>query len=188
MKNIFEGKRVRLRAVEPQDWETHYLWNLDSEMARHLYFIPFPQSAVAARQWAEDQAKKAPEQDVFRFQIETLAGNIIGTINTADCQPRMGTFSYGVAVMADQRRQGYASEAILLMLRYFFLELRYQKCTTVVYDFNPPSIALHQHLGFVHEGTLRRMLYTAGNYHDIHYYGMTREEFAEKHADYVYEI
>jgi RimJ/RimL family protein N-acetyltransferase len=78
-------------------------------------------------------------------------------------------------------RKGYASEAILLVLRYYFLELGYQKVTATVYSFNTPSISLHERLGFQPEGRVRRTVYTQGQHFDELIFGMTREEFEAQH-------
>src|SRR4051812_26650325 len=61
---------VRLRAVEPEDWETFHTWNFDSDSARLGYGLPFPQSKDAAKSWAAQEANKQPENDAFRFVIE----------------------------------------------------------------------------------------------------------------------
>jgi RimJ/RimL family protein N-acetyltransferase len=50
----------------------------------------------------------------------------------------------------------------------------------IIYAFNERSIKLREKLGFQHEGRLRRMIYTGGEFHDEIYMGMTREEFAER--------
>jgi RimJ/RimL family protein N-acetyltransferase len=50
---------------------------------------------------------------------------------------------------------------------------------------NEASIALHEKLGFRREGTLRRMMYTRGEYIDLHWYGMTKEEFVKRHLNPV---
>jgi RimJ/RimL family protein N-acetyltransferase len=178
--NIFEGRLVRLRGVEPEDWETLFAWNQDTEAERHMYFIPFPTSKEEVRQWVAKQALQRGEDDTFFFVIETLAGEFVGSISTALCDRRNGTFSYGVGVLPPHRRKGYASEAIALLLAYFFGELRYQKATAHVYSFNDPSIHLHERLGFIREGQVRRMRYTDGRYCDDILYGMTAEEFAEQ--------
>ncbi len=83
-----------------------------------------------------------------------------GTINTHSCDPRHGTFGYGLAIAREHWRKGYASEAICLVLAYYFRELRYQKVTAHVYAFNEASIRLHEKLGFQLEGRLRRMIFT----------------------------
>ena len=38
---------------------------------------------------------------------------------------------------------------------------------------------LHERLGFTLEGRLRRMIYSNGQHHDLLYYGITAEEFAQ---------
>jgi RimJ/RimL family protein N-acetyltransferase len=58
-----------------------------------------------------------------------------------------------------------------------FEELGFQKCNISVYTFNDVSLALHETLGFVHEGKLRRTRFTGGVFHDELLLGMTREEF-----------
>jgi RimJ/RimL family protein N-acetyltransferase len=177
MPNLFQGSLVRLRAVEVADWETHYQWNLETDAARMADEIWFPQSREAVRAWAEQEARRSLDADEFRFQIERLDGALVGTINTHSVNRRCGTFGYGVAILPQHRRCGYAAEAIRLVLSYYFRERRYQKVNAEVYSLNEPSIRLHERLGFVLEGRLRRMVYTDGQFYDALIYGMTREEF-----------
>lgn len=180
--NIWQGKLIRLRAFESTDWETHYHWDQDSEMERQLYFITFPRSKEASQRWAEKEAAKEPEHDNFFFEIENLSGEQVGIISTHYCNSRHGTFSYGVAIRSEHQRKRYASEAIFLLLRYYFQELRYQKVFAPVYSFNDASLRLHEQLGFQQEGRLRRKIFTRGQYYDEVVFGMTAEEFAEKYV------
>ncbi|HUP27629.1 MAG TPA: GNAT family N-acetyltransferase [Chloroflexia bacterium] len=175
--NYWEGKLVRLRAVEPSDWETHFEWNQDADTWRGLDRIHFPASREYARQWAEGASRKGPDGHNFHLEIESLTGQLVGSIATFDTNERNGTFYYSIAVAPQHQRKGYASEAIKLLLRYFFEELRYNKATVRVYSFNRPSIRLHESVGFKQEGRLRQMIYTGGQYHDEIMLGITREEF-----------
>ena len=183
MTNIFEGKLIRLRAIEPTDWEFFHSWDAEStDTARLTDEIWFPNSTTSAKDFAERESKPR-EGDTFRFLIETLGGDPVGTINTHSTNLRNGTFMYGLAVHPDQRRKGYAGEAIRLVLRYYFSERRYQKCTAEVYGFNEASQKLHEALGFTLEGRLRRMIYSDGTFHDALVYGITREEFEAAGSD-----
>jgi RimJ/RimL family protein N-acetyltransferase len=172
------GASIRLRAIEPPDWETYFAWNQDDEMARSLYAIPLPQSREAVKRWAEQESIQKPEGDDFRFILEEKTGVVVGDLTIHGCQRRSGTFAYGISVKKEHRRKGYATEAIILALRYYFQELRYQKVNATVNDFNEPSVRLHEKLGFRREGQLRRMGYTNGKYFDQFIYGLTAEEFA----------
>ncbi len=175
--DLWQGQRIRLRAVEPGDWAFFHAWDADTEVARAAYFIPFPPSAERAKKWAAEVATAEPKDDAFRWLVETLDAAPVGTLNTYSCDRRHGTFGYGVAIAREHWRKGYAAEAIRLVLAYYFRELRYQKCTVHIYAFNEPSARLHEKLGFQLEGRLRRMIYTDGIYHDELVYGMTAEEF-----------
>jgi len=177
MTNIWQGKLVRLRAVEPEDWQAFFDWDQDTNFGRWTYWIPFPGSQEAAKKWTADLALADNKNHEFRWVIETLDGEFAGTLNTHTCDPRVGTFQYGIAVRREHWRNGYASEAIWIVLGYFFRELRYQKANAYVYAFNEPSLELHRKLGFREEGRLRRMVYTDGQHHDEVIFGLTVEEF-----------
>ena len=182
MRNIWEGQLVRLRALEPEDWKAFFDWDQDTDMARTTYWVPFPGSQEQARKWTAEQALDRGKNHEYKWVIENLSGEFVGMLNTHTCDPRVGTFQYGVAVKREQWRKGYASEAIRIVLGYFFRELRYQKVTVLVYDFNEPSLELHRKLGFKEEGRLRRTVYTEGRYFDEVILGMTVEEFEELEA------
>ena len=181
MSNMWQGKKVRLRAIEPADADRLFEWNQDTDMTRSLYRVPFPQSKEANLRWVQETSARGPQNDNYFWVIENLAGEMVGTLSTHSCEPRNGSFKYGLAILDEHKRAGYASEAIRLMLRYYFGELRYQKVVAEVYGFNEDSISFHESMGFVLEGRLRQMIYTGGAYHDMLMFGMTSEEFGAAH-------
>lgn len=181
MDNIWRGHRVWLRAIEPGDWEEFFAWSADTAGQRASWQIFFPTSAEARRRKVADDALHVPADDAFRWAITEPDGGLVGSINSHTCDRRHGTFQYGLGVRPDFQGRGYASEAIRLVLRYFFRELRYQKVSASIYDFNEPSLRLHRRLGFQQEGRLRRAVFTEGRFHDTIIFGLTAEEFAEQH-------
>ena len=184
--SIWRGHRVRLRPVEPDDWPLFHAWGQDDAVSRLAHTVPFPESAEAVRRWAEGTATREWRDDDFRWLILALDGDApVGTINTHGADRRAGTFSYGVALASGAERRGFGSEAVRLVLRYYFLELGYQKANAHVHEFNGPSRLLHERLGFVLEGRLRRMVYTAGRHWDMLAYGMVREEFDASQASHL---
>jgi len=177
--NVWSGNKVRLRAILPTDWERFHHNDLDSETARLCDAIYFPRSEEGTKSWAEHQAAKGPNGDNIMLAIEKLDGELVGSINTHNCDQRHGTFKYGVAVFREHWRKGYASEAVQILIRYYFEELRYQKVTAHVYAFNEGSISLQERLGFVREGKLRNMIFTKGQHFDEFVYGLTKNEYEE---------
>jgi RimJ/RimL family protein N-acetyltransferase len=175
--NFWHGKSVKLRGVEPSDAEIFFQWNQNSERARRLDFVWPPTSRAAVETWVEEQSQKKLEKDAFIWVIEDMDGVAVGSISTHHCDLRNRTFSYAVDIAPENQRRGYASEAILLVLKYYFEESNYQKVAVPVHSYNRESMRLHKKLGFKKEGTLRRMVFSGGEYADLIWYGMTREEF-----------
>jgi len=180
--NFWEGERVRLRGIEPGDAGVFFRWNQDSDRSRHLDFLWPPTAMTQVQTWVDAQSRKRLDGDAYFWVIEALDHAPVGSIDTHDINTHTGTFSYAIAIDEAQRGRGYASEAIRLVLRYYFTELRYQKVWVGVHGNNEPSLKLHEKLGFQLEGRLRRMVYHAGSFYDELYYGLTCEEFIELEA------
>ena len=175
--NYWQGKLVRLRAIEQEDIDNLASPVTDSWLDRADDRIYFPSSLEKARDSLNAQRER--KNDSFFWIIETVEGKEVGNIATFDCDSRVGVFKYSIVIKRSFWRQGYASEAIKMVMRYYFRELRYQKCTVLVYSFNQASIDLHNKLGFIKEGQLRRMVFTNGEFYDELYFGITAEEFDE---------
>jgi RimJ/RimL family protein N-acetyltransferase len=177
--SVWKGEKVRLRAIESEDIENFIKYG-DDEINRNLGGIHFPHSDEEIKSWIEKEKKK--EEDSYRWIIEDISGNLVGTINTFECNRRFGTFKYALVIYKPFWGKGYAQEAIKIVLKHYFFEMCYQKVTPHVFSFNDRSLKLHEKLGFKREGQLRNMYYTNGSYHDEIYFGMTKEEFNEKLA------
>ena len=183
MPMYWEGNIIRLRAVEPSDAETHFQVNKDTNTFQMLDKIFPPASKSGVEKWAAETSLKQFDDDEYSFQMETLVdGHLVGHISTHDCDSRVGVFRYGINVLPGHQGKGCASEAIKLVLRYYFDELRYQKCNVHIYAVNTVSIRLHERAGFIEEGRLRRVVFTDGRFSDLLIYGITVEEFRDRNV------
>jgi RimJ/RimL family protein N-acetyltransferase len=184
MSYFWEGKKIRLRPLLMSDWEAGYKAFLDSESRRFLQLeIELPKSEEMFR---NDMARMCnfSNPGTLMFTIETLSGEVAGVINIHSLNLKNGTFSPAVVIFEGCRQKGYADEAMRIILRYAFYELRYQKCNSVCMDTNAGSENMHKKLGFIREGRRRRVVYTNGEYHDELIFGLTREEFDENEKQY----
>ena len=170
---------MRLRPVRADDWLFFHQADQDTDAAANGYFIPFPRNEEGARKWAEEEAGRLHNGDEIRLVIETVEGKPVGTLNLHGCNPRNGTFEYGIAITRENWGHGFAGEAILLILGFMFRERRYQKANATVYAFNERSQRLHEKLGFTLEGRIRSNIFSGGKHHDELWYGMTAAEFFE---------
>ena len=184
--NLFNGRLIRLRALEPEDAETLFRFRQDSESLQHQGQMGWPYSLAELRFRLDKLPEMTGQGDDMQLAIETLDGQMVGEINIQLADPKHGTFAVGIAL--GERAvwgKGYAKEAMLLVLRFMFMERRYQKCNVGTYAFNERSLALYRKLGFVDEGRVRRNYFTNGAYHDEIWLGMLREEFLERYQEWM---
>ncbi|AVD54565.1 acetyltransferase (plasmid) [Priestia filamentosa] len=173
--SYWTGEKVKLRAVEPKD--TVIFEELDDSILKSLDSIAFPRTMLQIEEWVKNVSQSKSEHTDDFFWIGKNSNNdIIGTIESMNCDSKNGTFSYAISVLPSHRRKGYAKDMIKTLLNHYFFELRYQKATVCIYSFNESSIALHKSIGFIEEGRLRNMLYTEGSFFDEVYLGITKEE------------
>ena len=179
MESFWKGTNVRLRAANGNDalLFINSEGDFDTETARRYDYIDFPLTNEQISQKLDNYDKTKSSKDDYLFVIETIDHERAGFIITFDCDPRNGTFKYGLFMLSDFKGRHMGSEAVKIMLDYYFNELRYNKVNVYIYDYNLPSISFHEKLGFLREGELRQMAYSAGEYHNIIFYGMTKHEF-----------
>jgi RimJ/RimL family protein N-acetyltransferase len=177
----WEGRLVRLRAIEPEDFDVFAAADADADGARAGGRVWPPRSSWATTRWVEEASQVPGDSDEARLAIEALAaGEVVGTVKAQDCDLVAGTCSYGIVVFEWARRQGYGGDAVVVLLRYLFGERRYQKCTVGVHAFNEGSISFHRSLGFQDEGRIRRAHFSGGRHWDEVVLGLTVEEFAAR--------
>jgi RimJ/RimL family protein N-acetyltransferase len=186
MGAFWTGRRVRLRGIEPEDWLAFMQIDGHADDQRSADMIYPPRSATGYKTWAAEQAAASAGDDCFRLAIETVdGGELVGSLSTHSADARAGRFGYGIGIGAAHQRRGYATDAVLLLLRFMFGERRYHKCEARIYAYNVASLELHRSLGFVEEGRLRDHEFFAGSHHDVLVVGMTAAEFGER---YPYDV
>lgn len=177
--NLWQGWKVRLRSVRPEDADTYYTQSMDSEAVRLSSSLSTPDTYS---KWLE-HCSPAPKCVDGRSQmaIERISdGRLVGGINVLEPTDHcMDVVEYGVSVFRPYWRRGYAMEAIKLVLRYYFQERRRNYAYAMVFSFNEPSIALHNTLGFKEDGRLRG-LYRSVGHHDAIFFGMLASEFEQQ--------
>jgi RimJ/RimL family protein N-acetyltransferase len=175
---FWQGEKIRLRPMRLEDGDLWLEEEEDSLAVRFLnYGMVLPKSPQAAQAFAERYAEFNNSDERIMFSIETLDGQLVGGINLHSMNQRNGTFETGSRLYREFRGQGYAEEAKLILLRYAFHELRYQKYNIKCIEINEAMIRHAKRLGCQEEGRIRRNIYTNGRYYDELIFGLTKEEF-----------
>ena len=107
-----------------------------------------------------------------------LDKRIVGAINLS--QIFMGPFCsayLGYYIGAPYAHQGYMTEALQLMLKFAFKQLKLHRLEANVQPRNLASIALVKRAGFVREGFSRRYLKIGGRWRDHQRWAMLAEDW-----------
>ena len=179
LRPYWTGPRLRLRAMRADDADLWLAEERDDHEAVHFlnYGTPLPKSRHDAEAFAARYAEFGGRDERIMWSIETHAEELVGGINLHSMDLKNGTFQTGTRIHRGHRGRGYGLEAKVMVLRYAFFELRYQKYEVRCLATNEPMVRHMARLGATLEGRIRRHVYTQGTYLDELAYGLTREEF-----------
>ena len=178
--------KIYLRAFEPDDCRNINAWRRDEEVYRltggNRYFV----SSERDRQWV---LEKILDNKAEIYLAICLAENdcMIGYISLADIDYRNGRAEWSGIVIGEKeyRGQGYATQAIYLLLEYAFDELGLHRVSGSWLAENTLSMFVGRMMGFRQEGVLRDYVYKSGKRHDMVIMSMLKPEFEQLRARYA---
>lgn len=173
---MFEGDLVRLRAMHRADLPQFTEWFQNYELLRWLGRGAMPVTLEDEEAWF---SAVMADDTIFPFSIEALADErLIGNcaISRIDWRNRNGEFGIGIG-HSDDWGKGYGTDAARIILSFAFDELSLHRVMLRVYSFNQRGIRSYEKVGFKVEGTARQHFYREGQYHDLIYMGILRDEW-----------
>lgn len=181
---FWQDEKVRLRAIQAEDWEGYYINRYDTPARRLLECaVELPPTIAEAMKFTETYSNFSSQNQRIMFTIENLNGENVGGINLNSIDEKNGTFSIGIQIDRDYRGKGYGTRAVKILLKYAFFERRLNKFNDYVLEGNVNSAKMMKTLGCTQEGVRRNVIYTNGQYLDVILFGLTKDEFIEKQKE-----
>lgn len=163
LRNALVGEKVLLRAPTGKDCVEFIAINRASRRFHRGLVSP----PGTPEQFAAFLKRSKTESSICVFICLITDGSIIGAISLS--QIFRGGFQnayLGYYVGARYAGQGHMTEALQLLLRYAFKDLRLHRLEANIQPGNVASIALVKRAGFVLEGYSRRYLKICGRWRD----------------------
>ena len=175
------GKRIRLRAIEPEDLALMVKWRNDPKVYQYFYEHE-PLSLHMQKAWFENFLRKTDEKTWIIEVIET--GEHIGMVGITSIDWRNRRAEYGRLLIYPEKyhKGGYGAETEALVLRYVFDHMNMNRFECEVFVSNENVIGLHKASGFKIEGILRQYVFKNGHYQDVVQMAILREEFYSDEA------
>ncbi len=158
--------RIKLRAPEPEDVDVLYAWENDTA-TWHLSNTLTPFSRFVLEQYVMNAHEDLYHARQLRLMIVSRdREKPVGSIDLFDFDPTHRRAGIGLMVAEDERRNGYASEALDLLIDYCFSTLMLHQLYCNITPGNKASLALFQKKGFETVGIKKDWLLIGHQWHD----------------------
>lgn len=159
-----QNENIVIRAAEPQDAKLIYDWENDRDIWR-VSETYMPYSLYQIEQFLFSNDLFSTRQ--IRFIIERKNDNVnIGCIDIYDFDPVHMRAGIGILLQKDFRKQGYANEALELLIDYVFNTLMLKQIYCLIDETNIDSLNLFKKIGFTQCGLRKEWIRTTDGFID----------------------
>ena len=190
---LFEAQNIRFGPIDMEkDAEIESRWTHDSDFMRMMEVAPArPMSAALIKKQYEKLEKQMEEdKNLYYFTIRSSQDDsLIGraSVQWIDWSNGNGFLRIGIGA-AEDRRKGYGSQALQMLLRFAFAELNLYRVSAIVPEYNAAAISLMKKFGFLQEVSRRKSLERDGRRWDLYVFGLLRDEWQYQTDAVVAEV
>lgn len=173
---MLKGNLVTIRPPVKSDAEYIYK-NITRDVAMNT-FIPWPYKLKDAVDFIKRSRSNRRKKIAFTFAIVPHEiGHVVGMVGLQDIRPKHKRAEIGYWLGKKYRGRGYVTEAVKLVLKFAFQELKLNRVQTHTTVKNEASRKVMERCGFRYEGTLRKYEMLKGKLVDIVMFSMLKSEF-----------
>ena len=158
-------KKIRLRAIEPEDLELLYkiendvrLWNVGATNV--------PYSRYTLHDYIANSADDIYADKQLRMIVEDMEGKTVGIVDLMNFSPQHLRAETGIVILDAERRKGYATEALNALCDYAGRVLHLHQLFAFVDCKNEASVNLFLHSGYNESARIKDWLYDGREYRD----------------------
>lgn len=171
---FLEGETVALRTIEREDAE--WLRRTINDLRVRRYLLAYaPMNLEQERDWVESLA----ERDGVNL-LACVDGDPVGSVGMKEPNVVWGNAEIGYYVDPEHWGNGYATEAVELLVQYAFEERRLHTLHADIVARNEASARVLEKVGFETEGVRREAAFVDGEYVDVHNYGLVATDWRQQ--------
>lgn len=174
---LLETERLILRPLSYDDSDRIEELAGDYDVAKSTLNIPHPYPKGSAIHFIKSILTTERNNKVVMFAVtEKDSQLLIGLINL-NLAPayKRGELAYWIGKQYWGR--GYGTEATKALLEYGFNHKNLNRIFAASFTCNAGSWRIMEKVGLKHEGTLKQHVARFGQFYDLAYYGLVKEEF-----------
>lgn len=164
--NTLHGNTIHLRALEPEDLQ--FLFDTENdESFWQVSHTQVPFSKFLLKQYLENAHLDIFEAKQLRLIIqENLNNTPVGIIDLFDYNPQHKRAGIGILIHEKYQKNGFASEALQLLIEYSFTHLNLHQLYANITTDNTKSIALFLKHNFTEIGIKKEWTFSKGTFND----------------------
>jgi ribosomal-protein-alanine N-acetyltransferase len=170
---LLEGKNVNLRVMEREDLPLYSTWVNNPEFYGKYDYLDQKSRTELEKKFDTFSSERR------KFIIQKKDGTRIGGIEANQLTTYGSYLEIGFTIVPEERRKGYCSEAVRIIVDYLFLSNSLNRIQAVTDTRNLPSQKVLEKSGFTREGLLRKTAFIRGDWRDLFIYSILREEWKE---------
>jgi len=160
------GKKIHLRALEPQDIDFLFAVEND-ESFWEVSSTQTPFSRFILEQYIASAHQDIHEVKQLRLIIaENATKNKVGMIDLFNFNPQHKRAGVGILIIDSEQHKGYASEALQLLIDYSFIQLNLHQLFANITSDNTKSLTLFKKHSFLKVGTKKEWVLSKGKFKD----------------------
>jgi RimJ/RimL family protein N-acetyltransferase len=184
MLPTLKGQKINLRRVYKSDAESIYKYARDEEISRYT-FLPNPYRISDAYRFITLTHTALRAKKAFNFGIEhKQEKEIIGMISLEQVNFQHLLAETGYWLGKKYWGQGIAQEALQLVLKFGFEQLKLNRIYARVMHPNIASARLLENVGFKKEGVMRKSVWRSGMWLDLIWYAILKDEYRQMKSDH----
>lgn len=183
IKNIFKDiptlytARLILRRMRKSDIDDIFDYAHNPETSKFLLWYPH-QTVNDTRFYYRNVDKRYKEGKFFDWAIEEKAsGRMIGTCGFTDINELDRKAEVGYVINPRHKGKGYATEALMRVLEFGFLELNFERIEARYIIGNDRSLRVMEKCFMKHEGIQRHSILAKGRFFDVGVCAILSSEF-----------
>ena len=175
---MMNDETIRIRALEPEDLEYLYKWENDMDLWDVSDTLT-PFSHFTLKKYIDNAHEDIYRSKQLRLMIVSLEDNEpLGLIDLYDFDPYHQRAGLGIMIHnSENRKRGYATSAIKLMLDYCFETLGLNQVYSSVPSCNIASRKLFEGIGFNQTGYRKQWLKRGKDWEDVIYFQLLSSDW-----------
>lgn len=170
----FVGENIELRAIETADYNSLVRMLSKPPIAKHLFGWTQKALETPFSQWLKETARSGKH---FYFSIKKREDNALaGLCAYNDMDIKNGSVTIWAAIMPDDRFENVAEEALRILARHAFDQLRIEHVAFVCLENDEEANGWAEKAGFKLDATLLSRIKKGSKRHSLKLYSQLKHE------------